>query len=217
MTKGYTLLDEITIRVGIRTNHSIFTHALNIICVLFLIAIVANNANSEWNWLEAKPQKFSQSSDYVIAVGTDENKLETVRASYIEDALKSGKEIRLKCVKVVGDIRFHDKISKNLYFLNSKFLNKVDFVKAEFQGESNFSNTEFVKKANFFAAKFLNKVDFKYAIFLGESIFNNTEFSETVDFSASEFSDNLSFFSVRFSRDVSLMVPSSINISYFGM
>ncbi|HIP51405.1 MAG TPA: hypothetical protein EYG94_04875, partial [Campylobacterales bacterium] len=85
--------------------------------------------------------------------------------------------------------------TSNFWTAEEKFTfdKEVNFSKAYFMGEVNFSNVIFKKNANFSKAKFKDDVKFYHSTFEKELSFEKVQFKEEVDFYYSTFLEKASF------------------------
>lgn len=86
-----------------------------ILCVYFLL-LSSTFVQADWKHWDAEPTPFTSTDSYIIAVGAKDQRV-AVKADDIEDALKKGKEVRLKYAKVIGALSYKDKIEKDVYFI----------------------------------------------------------------------------------------------------
>ena len=183
--------------------------ACRFVFLMSLLTIVwADIAIGEWDYLRAEETRLladgnlEEGTDengirYVIAVGTEE-KPETIQAERIEDALSTGKEIRLKWVEIKESIVFEGEIKPAAFFRSAIFSGYVSFGSATFS-RADFSNAAF-SRADFGSAKF-SRADFGSAKFSGKADFSNAAFSRNTDFSNATFSGDADFGSAKFSGD----------------
>ena len=138
--------------------------------------------------------------------------LAVVNTRDVFQALKEGKEVRLKLALIEGGALewqgAKQSISQNLYFIDSTFLAPVFFRRVHFSGDVNFSGTHLfearfydVKFDNFFSfqeasvtrnVRFIdvgfNSAKFNQVYFAGNAIFSKVSFGEAVDFRHSRIS-----------------------------
>ena len=74
--------------------------------LLFALILLPVLSWARWEWWKASPQLLENTHpDFIIAVG-EEDKLLEVPAHLINKALQEDKEIRMRYVRVKGDIKF---------------------------------------------------------------------------------------------------------------
>lgn len=119
--------------------------------------------------------------------------------------------------------------TSNFWTAEEKFTfeQEVNFSKAYFMGEVNFSNVIFKKNANFSKAKFKDDVKFYHSTFEKELSFEKVQFKEEVDFYYSTFLDKASFdeatfqaktvfHQIRFEKKASFsLVSSKYRLTFF--
>lgn len=158
---------------------------LFIMLVVLLTAMTADVADAEWNVQNAKPQPFQVFDDYVIAVGT-RDELVPIQASVIVTALQDGKEIRLKCAKIEGNVEHRGNVEQDVYFEDTIFTGGADFESATFSEVAHFRRARFSGGADFWDTTFSEEADFSGALFSKEacfgSIFGGVGFSGEANF-----------------------------------
>jgi uncharacterized protein YjbI with pentapeptide repeats len=181
-------------------------------------------ACAEWGWENPEPQKFKAYDGFVIAVGS-ENKPEIVQASDIEDALRKGKEIRLKNAKIEGKLSFLPPIipfKQAIYFIHTTFLGEIDFHEITFTKEANFRKATFREVANFRKTTFSEAIDFRLTSFEKGANFEETTFKEAANFSYIEhFSGEANFHNAVFKKETNFVevpftVANFIDAKFFG-
>ena len=193
-----------------------------LIIILFFCSIeICLAQEKEWDGYYNDPdsQPFTETKDYIIAVGT-KDKLIEIKAKQIIKALNNNKGIRFIYVRVIGDMLYKNKeIKKNIYFIKTIFKNKVDFSDSKFSKKADFSyskfseqadfrNSKFLGQAYFFDSKFSEQADFRNSKFLKEAYFSESTFSKTTDFQNTQFEKTVDFSSVIF--------PKSEKINFSG-
>ena len=84
-------------------------------------------------------------------------------------------------------------------FSDSKFLKKADFRYVQFSGLAKFNNSQFMKHAFFDDSKFFREVTFQGSNFFKTAGFMHSKFSEKADFESAQFFEEADFQSARFS------------------
>ncbi len=92
----------------------------------------------------------------------------------------------------------------SLCFKKTIFKQRVDFIKVEFKGYTNFNDTKFEKnaKARFYFAKFLNDVSFNNTRFEDLADFFSVEFSRIIIFNKTDFLGTTVFAKAKFEQNV---------------
>ncbi len=92
----------------------------------------------------------------------------------------------------------------SLCFKETIFKQRVDFIKVEFKGYTNFNDTKFEEKAKarFYFAKFLNDVSFNNTRFEDLADFFSVEFSRIVIFNKTDFLGTTVFAKAKFEQNV---------------
>ena len=185
--------------------------------ILWVPALVAEK--EKWDSWEAKRQPFAVTDNYVIAVGEKANTLELGQEEIGKTitALKQGKEIRFRDVKITKNFKYRGEVKKNFYLINTEFAREANFRGATFSGKVNFMGATFSGSTDFWRATFPETTYFGDVTFSGRAYFGRATFSGWVGFGgATLFSRGAYFVGATFSEGAAFWFAKFSGDAYFG-